>query len=138
MSREQRFIDFFSNLSEKSLLEITNIFSDNARFKDPFNDVVGINKISTIFSHMFETTESPRFIVNHSAQNSNKLFIQWDFSFERNNKAWLIEGSSMVTFGKDDLVIEHIDFWDPAEQVYEKITFLRPLILFLKSKLKAS
>jgi len=137
MSREQQFIQFFSALTADNLEQIHTIFTQDAHFKDPFNDVNTIEDIITVFKHMFETTESPQFIVNESASNHNKLFLQWQFTFTKNATNWRIDGSSMITFNDDDKVIEHIDYWDPAEQIYSKIGLLKPVMNFLKGRLTA-
>ncbi|KAG1657151.1 putative oxidoreductase [Nymphon striatum] len=115
-----------------------DIFSANAHFKDPFNDVHGIEAIKTIFSHMFATTEQPTFSINQHATNEETLFIQWQFSFHRNNTKWFIDGTSMVTFNEDNKVKEHIDYWDPAEQIYSKVGILKPLMNIMKSRLTAA
>ncbi|MEH6455955.1 MAG: nuclear transport factor 2 family protein [Cocleimonas sp.] len=138
MTREEKFINFFSHLTANNLDEIYNVFSSKAHFKDPFNDVNGVKEINNVFNHMFATTEQPKFIVNHSAAKQEKLFIQWQFTFIKNKTNWSIDGSSMVTFDENDKVIEHIDYWDPAEQIYSKIGLLRPIMNFLKSRLTAS
>jgi len=137
MSREQAFIDFFTHLTVNNLSQIDQIFASNAHFKDPFNDVVGVDAIKTVFSHMFETTDKPSFIVNHYASKQEKLFIQWRFNFIKNNKQWHIDGTSVVTFNDNNQVKEHIDYWDPAEQIYAKIGLLKPIMNFLKSRLTA-
>ncbi len=138
MTREDKYISFFSNLTEKNIDQIADYFTHNAHFKDPFNDVIGIDAIKTVFSHMFETTENPTFIVSHHAANQNILMLQWTFQFSKKGKNWTVEGSSLVTFNDSDLVIEHIDYWDPAEQIYSKIGLLRPIMNFLKNRLTAS
>ncbi len=138
MCREEKFIHFFSNLTADNLDDIYKVFASNAHFKDPFNNVDGVKDITTVFTHMFATTEQPKFIVNHSASDQDKLFIQWQFTFIKNKTNWSIDGSSMVTFDENDQVKEHIDYWDPAEQIYSKIGLLRPIMNFLKSRLTAS
>ena len=137
MTREENFIDFFSELNENNLSRLNEIFAVDARFKDPFNDVVGNDGISAVFKHMFKTTEFPKFTINHHAVNDNKLFLQWVFSFEKKKKKWNIDGSSIITFNRDNLVIEHLDYWDPAEQIYSKVGVLKPLMNFLRTKLSA-
>lgn len=138
MSREEKYIHFFANLTAKNIEQINDFFTHDAHFKDPFNDVSGVNSIKTVFLHMFETTDNPQFIVSHHAINTNKLMLQWTFNFSKKSTPWSIEGSSMVTFNDSDLVIEHIDYWDPAEQIYSKIGILKPLMNFLRSKLAAN
>jgi steroid delta-isomerase len=137
-SREKTFMRFFTELTAENLIQINEIFAPDAHFKDPFNDVYGIDAIKTVFTHMFDTTERPKFRINHYASNQQILFIQWQFSFGKNKTMWTIDGSSMVTFDDNDQVKEHIDYWDPAEQIYSKVGLLRPLMNFLKSRLTAS
>ena len=137
MNREERFIHFFTHLKAENLHQINDVFTSDARFKDPFNDVDGVDAIHTVFKHMFATTQQPKFIVNHYASNQQKLFIQWQFTFLKEQKHWSIDGSSMVTFNDQDKVQEHIDYWDPAEQIYSKIGLLKPMMNFLKSRLTA-
>ena len=72
MTREEKFIHFFSHLTADNLDDIYTVFASNAHFKDPFNDVDGVKAISTVFAHMFATTEQPKFIVNHSASEQHK------------------------------------------------------------------
>lgn len=138
MNREEKFIHFFTNLTAENLDQINDVFELNAHFKDPFNDVIGVDAIHTVFKHMFATTDQPKFVVNHCASKNQKLFIQWRFTFNKDNNNWNIDGSSMVTFNDDDQVEEHIDYWDPAEQIYSKIGLLRPMMNFLRSRLTAS
>ena len=138
MNREEKFIHFFNHLTKNNLVQINDVFATDAHFKDPFNDVIGITGIMTVFEHMFATTENPVFKVNHYASKQQKLFIQWQFTFTKNKTDWSIDGSSMVTFDDNDQVKEHIDYWDPAEQIYSKIGLLKPLMNFLKSRLTAN
>lgn len=137
MTPEERFIDFFTQLTPETLKQIDTIFAADAHFKDPFNDVTGLEAIRTVFIHMFATTERPRFKIKHFASQEQNLFIQWDFWFGKNKKLWQIDGCSMVSFNEQGKVQEHIDYWDPAEQIYSKINLLRPLMNFLANKLKA-
>ena len=138
MNREEHFMRFFTELTAENLFQIGDIFTPNAHFKDPFNDVHGIDAIKTVFTHMFATTEGPKFKINHFASNQQILFIQWQFTFGKSKTLWAIDGSSMVTFNNNDQVQEHIDYWDPAEQIYSKVGLLTPLMNFLRSRLKAS
>ena len=138
MNREEHFMQFFTELTAENISQIDDIFAPNAHFKDPFNDVYGINAIKTVFIHMFAATERPRFRINHFATNQQILFLQWQFTFVKNKTLWIIDGSSMVTFNDNEQVQEHIDYWDPAEQIYSKVGLLKPLMNFLRSRLKAS
>ena len=50
------------------------------RFKDPFNDVTGIDSLRAIFLHMFEEMERPAFQVTHRAKDAQEdavWFLRW-------------------------------------------------------------
>lgn len=138
MNREEKFIHFFINLTVEDLPQINTIFASGAHFKDPFNDVTGSDEIVKVFSHMFKTAKDPRFHVDQHAISEEILFLQWRFTFIKNNMPWSIDGSSVVTFNENDQVKEHVDYWDPAEEIYSKVGILKPFMNFLKSRLSAS
>ena len=47
------YINFLEKLNPETLDEISIYVAPNIRFKDPFNDAEGIEKMKMIFSHMF-------------------------------------------------------------------------------------
>lgn len=137
LTREEHYIDFFTNLTVESLKNADKYFSSDARFKDPFNDVIGIDAIRKVFVHMFSTCESPRFTIINQAIDGDILLINWVFGFIKGNRKWEIEGCSRVSFNAENKVEEHIDYWDPAEQIYAKVGLLKPMMNFLVRRLKA-
>ena len=58
-----RLARFYETLTPAALDGLGQLYAPDARFKDPFNEVVGIAAIRRIFAHMFATTEAPRFEV---------------------------------------------------------------------------
>jgi steroid delta-isomerase len=43
-------------------------------------------------------------------------------------RAWRIEGVSMVRFDAEERVVEHIDYWDAAEQFYGRLPVIGTLL----------
>lgn len=138
MMPAQRYIDFFSHLSPEKLADLPSIFVPHARFKDPFNDVQGIEAIRRVFEHMYATTQDSRFIIQHYAQHEYCLLIAWHYRFKTlKGQAWLIPGTSVVQLNEQGLATEHIDYWDPAEHIYSKVALLGSLMRWLQSRLRA-
>ena len=54
-------------------------YASNARFKDPFNDVVGVPGIERVFAHMFDALDEPRFVV-HDDFLLGALFVRPRYS----------------------------------------------------------
>lgn len=137
----KNYINVFENLTAKSLTsDLMPLLSEQVRFKDPFNDVQGRQATLRIFEHMFETVNSPKFAVKHSALEGQIAYLHWDFTFRLKDKPDIkkIEGLSQVTFDLPGLVTAHIDYWDPAEQVYSQIPVLNWLIKQVAKRLSAS
>ena len=135
-----RLIRFYETLTPDTLAEIEQVYHPQAHFKDPFNTVNGTDAIRRICEHMFSTVGSPRFRVTEHVQQGTETFLVWNFSFERGGPArttLTIHGVSHVRFHADGRVIMHRDYWDPAEELYEKLPMLGGLMRWLKARLKA-
>lgn len=115
------------------------IYTADAHFKDPFNEVQGLAHIAPVFAHMFEALQSPRFVITHQVQQGAQCFVTWDFLFSMRRfdtaKTHTIRGASHLLMREEDglwKVSAHRDYWDPAEELYEKIPLVRQLMLWLK------
>jgi hypothetical protein len=134
------FIHVFENLSQDDVRSLTAQYSADAYFKDPFNEVCGHAAIIGIFEHMFKQIGKPKFTVTSSILQGDDAFIVWDFSFRSNDGAHVeqhIHGSSHLRFGADHRVHYHRDYWDTAEELYEKVPVLGSLMRFLKCRMRS-
>ena len=118
-----RIIHFFESLSKETVDEFAELYSSNAFFKDPFNEVQGQHAIATIFRHMFRKVDVPEFVVTRSVLQDDDAFIVWNFNFRMKGagKPQCIHGSSHLHVTQDGKVDFHRDYWDTAEELYEKI-----------------
>ena len=131
----QRLVQFYQTLSPQSLPQVAALYDPQARFKDPFNEVVGHAPIIKIFEHMFRQLDAPRFVVTSSIAQGDEAFLVWEFRFRMkrwNDALQTIRGASHVRFGWNGLVLVHRDYWDPAEELYEKLPVLGALMRMLK------
>lgn len=133
--RVMRVQQFFETLSLDSLQQIVQIYSADARFKDPFNDVRGIAEIRRVLAKICQQAEVPSFGVTHAVCQGNNAFLTWDFGFKM--KRWrqeeqIIHGASHIQFAADGRVGYHRDYWDAAEELYEKLPVLGILMRWLR------
>ena len=63
-----------SNCRPRQLPQLAQIYTETARFKDPFNEVQGVPAIRAIFEHMFRTLDAPRFIVHDTVVQGQQCF----------------------------------------------------------------
>lgn len=130
--RVERVLQFYENLQASDLTTLDRVYEEQARFKDPFNEVQGIPAIRHIFAHMFEALQAPRFVMLDVMAEGDQCMLTWDFHFGRGGKLWLIHGASHLRFGADGRVSLHRDYWDAAEELYEKLPVVGALMRWLK------
>jgi hypothetical protein len=117
----------YEGLRPDDLERFGEVYTPGARFKDPFNDVRGVDAIRAVFRHMYATLESPRFEVLEQVSVGSAGFIRWRFHFATRGpggRQWSIEGVSRVAFAPDGRVEEHVDYWDPVEGLYGHLPVL--------------
>ncbi|AZY52745.1 nuclear transport factor 2 family protein [Bordetella avium] len=138
----QRLIAFYEQLSPERLASLDAYYAPDAHFKDPFNDVRGLAAIARIFEHMFATLDQPRFTVIHNMAQGDQAFLGWEFRFRmrrwRPQVEQCIQGATLVRFDAQGRVAMHRDYWDAAEELYEKLPVLGSLMRWLRRSACAS
>ena len=134
------YADFFENLTKEDTKELyKNFFDVNSSFEDPFQKVKGIDAIYKVFEHMYETLDEPKFIVDEIIQNDSVAYLKWHFYFKLSQSAeeQSFIGVSRVKFDSIGMVISHVDYWDAAYNIYEKIPLLGSILRMIKKRLHA-
>lgn len=135
--RAERVIAFFQALTPAELQRLDEIYLSDVRFKDPFNEVQGIPAVRQIFEHMFNSLDNPRFIVRTALVDGAQCFLTWDFVFGLRGggrRTLTVHGSSHLCFGTDGRIQMHRDYWDVAEELYEKLPLVGALMRWLKRR----
>jgi ketosteroid isomerase-like protein len=137
--RVTRFQRFFITLTRESVQDVRTLYAPRAAFKDPFSDVRGVEKIERLFVHMFEQVEAPRFTVDETLVDGDQAFLTWVFHFRRRGSPgeMTIRGATHLRFDAAGLVVLHRDYWDAAEELYEKLPLLGTLMRWLKRRAAA-
>jgi len=128
---------YFESITPESVERIETIYATDAYFKDPFNEVRGVAAIRRIFEHMFVQVEAPRFVVRETVAQGNDAFLTWDFLFcmpRRSGREQVIRGASHLKFDREGRISYHRDYWDAAEELYEKLPVLGGLMRLLKKR----
>ena len=136
-----RVVRFFEQLQPSDVAQMAQIYSDGAQFKDPFNEVTGVAAIQAIFEHMFEALHAPRFVITQCVQQGAQCCLMWDFSFAfrtfKPDTTHTIRGASHLVLRQDQgvwRVAVHRDYWDAAEELYEKLPLVGALMRWLKRR----
>ncbi len=130
-----RLVAFYSELSPASLEHLSTLYAPDARFKDPFNEVVGVAAIEAIFRHMFDALEAPAFEVTHRIVDGEQAMLGWVFRFRRGARAIEVRGVTHFLFDAGGRVAVHRDYWDAAEELYSKLPLIGPVMRWISARL---
>lgn len=136
-ARVQAVVALFESLSPADLPALRGVYAEQARFKDPFNAVQGLPAIARIFEHMFRQVDAPKFTVQAIVAAGDDAFLTWDFHFATRGsgaRSLCIHGASHLCFDAGGRVAMHRDYWDAAEELYEKLPLLGSLMRWLKRR----
>jgi len=97
--------------------------------------VQGHAAILAIFEHMFVQVDAPRFVVLESLGQGTQAFLTWEFRFRMKRLVsgeQCIRGATHVRFDAQGRVVLHRDYWDAAEELYEKLPLLGGFMRMLR------
>lgn len=119
--------------------EYARFFDASSVFEDPFQSVQGLDSIYGVFEHMYKTLCESAFFVEECISEKNVTFLRWRFVYKRLHVSMQESfiGVSRVTFGENGKVLSHVDYWDAAYNVYEKVPLLGAILRFIKRKIRA-
>jgi len=135
-SQIDKLMAFYESMSPATVTQIRDVYAVDAYFKDPFNEINGVDKIEAVFLHMYRQLQDPRFVVHGWSGTGNEGFVLWDMHFRsrflRGGEAQTIRGVSHIRFDASGKVSYHRDYWDTGEELYAKLPVIGWLIKWLR------
>lgn len=132
----EQFVGFFEGLSQDDLEHIGDIYTEDVHFVDPFSDFRGLAPLTGIFEAMFTKMRDYDLVVHEYGMiGPDSGFVRWTMSGfvkQLGKERWVVEGGSVIRFAEDGRVREHIDYWDAASQMYERL----PVIGWVLKKIR--
>ncbi|MDO8290495.1 MAG: nuclear transport factor 2 family protein [Parvibaculum sp.] len=113
------YADFLESLNKDNVRDLRRHVSPDVFFSDPFNKVLGADKMLHIFEDMYATLGDVHFEILHQATEDQTGFLHWRLSATLRGRPWEVEGVSHLTFNTAGKVVSHIDHWDAARDFYE-------------------
>ena len=130
---------FFEQLTPATLDRLAQIYAADAYFRDPFNEVRGIDAIRAIFEKMYEQLADCRFSMLDTVAAPQAAVLTWNMTFRfrrfRPNVVQTIHGASHLKFDGRALVVYHRDYWDAADELYAKLPVVGALMRYLKRRM---
>lgn len=137
-----RLVRYWERLTPADVERLHEVYAGDAFFRDPFNEVRGVEAIKGVFRHMFETLHEPRFTILEVVMDGRGAFLVWDFDFRIRSlepyRQRRIHGTSHIRFAPDGRVAYHRDYWDAAGELFSDLPLLGRLMRFLARRMSAS
>ena len=131
-------VQAFETLTPAGVDALDASYAPDARFKDPFNEVQGLTEIQRIFQHMYANLENPHFIITTRIVEGRQCFLTWEFRFGfrrfKHGQEQCILGGSHLVLNTVGQITLHRDYWDAAEELYEKLPVVGSVMRWLKRR----
>ena len=129
-----RYKTSLESLSPQTLENLSDYVVPSVRFKDPFNDVTGIEPMQRILKDMFDQVENVKFTVRQIMSDGNRCLMEWRFEGRLRGKDWSFDGTSSIVFSGDGRVQSHIDYWDAAENFHQHLPVIGSVIRWINGR----
>jgi hypothetical protein len=86
---------------------------------------------------MYTQVDAPRFVVTQAVAQGDQAFLVWEFHFRMKRSPQqdeTIRGATHIQFARDGRVAHHRDYWDAAEELYEKLPLLGGLMRWIRRR----
>jgi steroid delta-isomerase len=123
-----KLIEWYNDLDEKSLEDISEYYSTDCYFKDPFNEYHNLPQIKDLYKKMFQKLTTPRFTITNYFIKDQEAVLFWDFTFKAFKSDMKIQGSTLLKFNHDNKINVHIDYWDSVSELWRKVPIIKYFI----------
>ena len=132
------YIEYFQAMNKENVDSLKSLVTQDVYFRDPFNETKGAEPMLKVFQEIFVVAENPRFFDIESLSSGEQAYLKWRFSCYPKSffskQELMIEGVSELRISDDGLIESHIDYWDAASQVYQKLPIIGFLLRFIRSR----
>lgn len=130
------YCDYLEGLSRDTLADFDRHVAPDVHFKDPFNDVNGRDAMRRVFDDMFDHVENLSFRIHNRMNDGDAAVIVWTLAGRIMNSDWAVDGASVLKFDEAGKLSEHIDHWDAAAGLYEKMPVIGWFIGRIRKRLE--
>lgn len=135
----ERVRAFYERLQPGDLDRLHEVYAPHAYFRDPFNEVRGIDEVRRIFTNMFDHLEDCRFAFRDTVVDDGGAMLTWDMTFRirrlHPQELRTIHGATHLKFDATGRVAYHRDYWDAAEELYAKLPLIGPVMRWLRRRM---
>ncbi|WP_119395539.1 nuclear transport factor 2 family protein [Salinibius halmophilus] len=117
---------------------LAQAYDANVVFEDPFHRVHGIEALTEDFRGLYKNVTSIDFDYRSSVEFDEHGYIEWDMTFVhpriKGGQAVIVNGITKVKIA-NGLIIEHRDYFDGGQMLYENVPVIGAGVRWLKGRL---
>ncbi len=137
----ERSKEFFDKLSSSNLHLVDEFYDKNTVFQDPVHQLKGSQAVKAYYAGLYKNVESIRFEYGKSIESGDVVSLTWRMYLKApaiDSKGITVDGVSLITFGgPEGKAIEHRDYFDMGEFIYERLPILKSIIKYIKGRLSS-
>ena len=137
-----KFLKLYQNFTIEDIDKLDQIYHPDILFVDPLHEIKGLTSLKDYFQTMYRQMEFGSFEYHRTLNSDNQLVVEWTMNFShkqiKSGAEINFEGISRLILS-DQLpltIVEHRDYYDVGQMVYEHIPLLGSVIRFIKTKSK--
>lgn len=140
------YIKILEDLNESKLQRLSELIDDSIHFSDPFNSVTGKDCYIQIMRSIILDAQDHQFkVLNRTKlegdlRSDESYFFSWEFSFRPRHCLMkhlhiTILGCTELKFNQDGKIISHVEYWDAAQNFYERLPLIGKIISMIRGKI---
>jgi len=128
---------FYADFSYAGLSQLPEIYTQDCIFRDPVQEVIGLDNLTRYFERMSASLNYCRFVFHSRIQQEDLAFLGWTMRYSHPR---LKKGADLMLIGVTELrftdgkVQSHYDHYDLGAMLYEHLPVMGSLIKLVKSK----
>ena len=140
MEQKQKIETIFNDLRADNLSILDNFYATDVEFVDPIGTHNGLDAVKKYYGGLYKNVTEIRFENIDIVSEGHKHVYVWKMVMKAKSlnkgKEVTLDGTSVIKFNSDDLVIYHRDYFDMHEFIYKHIPFVGWLTNKVNKRLK--
>ncbi len=132
----ERFKQTYGRLNAQSLGLLSDLYSDDLEFQDPFHHLTGLSALKQYLEKLYARVESCSFAFEEEVGQGDRAVLTWTMSLRHPRlnvgKLVTVPGSTHIRF--HDKVFYHRDYFDAGAMLYEQLPLIGAVIRIIKGR----
>lgn len=141
-SNLERSKQFFTQLGANTMHLVDDFYDPKVVFQDPIHRLEGIAALKAYYQRLYSNVTSIRFEYGSGVESESVVSLEWRMFLKTpaimGGKEFTVDGISIIKFSAAGKAIEHRDYFDMGEFVYERIPVLSYIIKYIKGRLSGA